>query len=389
MDNIIEFNNLRSSALIPGNIYKGGNKGNVGDDPFTSLLGVGNSGGMRPKINSNKKLAYIVLISNPSNQHEYPDEFDSSNNVLTYYGDQRKPNKHFAETTHKGNLNIKKLFESSYKGDSVELFPCFYFEKIAGRGRNYKYIGLAYPFVKNKNFEEVCHNINIQSKNGVINNYKFLFTIDSKTIVTREWLDLLINNQEDIKKSVPDSWVSFIKYGSVELSIDKDSNLLCKDYLEEELEIYSTGNTTREVSSRDGQSLVRNGALNRYGKCQLCEINYKELLIASHIIPWNESDSEEIIKKFGKNTRGDIDNILLLCANHDKLFDKNLISFDSNGRILIDNKIKIEDYELLRIHSEINIEMNDRQKLYMVNHRGKQNKIAYNRSKIEGTHSRS
>ncbi|KAF1306121.1 HNH endonuclease, partial [Candidatus Enterococcus willemsii] len=339
MDNIIEFDNLSASALIPGNIYKGGNKGNIGDDPFTSLLGVGNSGGMRPKVNQDGKLAYIVLISNSSNQHEYPDEFDSSNNLLTYYGDQRKPGKHFAETKHKGNINIKKLFELSYNGDSIELFPCFYFEKIEGKGRNYKYIGLAYPFVKNKTFEEVCHILNIQSKTGSINNYKFLFTVDSKTIVTREWLNSLVKNQTDIKKSAPASWINFIKDRSIELFSDKDSNALYNNYIEEKSEVYSTGNTKREANSRIGQSLVRKAVLNKYDKCQLCGINYRELLNISHIIPWNESDTEEIVKQFGENTRGDIDNILLLCANHDRLFDRKLISFDDTGGILISNKI--------------------------------------------------
>ncbi|EOB3523571.1 HNH endonuclease [Enterococcus faecalis] len=373
MDNIIEFDKLSTSALIPGNIYKGGNKGNVGDNPFTSLLGVGNSGGMRPKVNRNKKLAYIVLISNPSNQHEYPDEFDSSNNLLIYYGDQRKPGKHFSETKHKGNINVKKLFEESYTNNSKQLFPCFYFEKIEGKGRNYKYIGLAYPFVRNKNLEEVCQNLSIHSQNGIVNNYKFLFTIDSKTIVTREWLNFLVNNQGDIKKCVPASWIKFIEDRSIELISDTDSNSLYKDYLEEESEIYSTGNKKRTVNSRNGQSLLRNAVLKKYGKCQLCDINYQELLIASHIIPWNESDSEEIIKRFGENTRGDVDNILLLCANHDRLFDRNLISFDDTGRILISNKINKEDYELLGINDEMKIEMNDRQRRYMELHRNSLN----------------
>ena len=51
-----------------------------------------------------------------------------------------------------------------------------------------------------------------------------------------------------------------------------------------------------------------------------------ELLVASHIKPWSISDANEKL---------DIHNGLLMCPNHDKLFDRGYISFDDTGRILI------------------------------------------------------
>ena len=49
-----------------------------------------------------------------------------------------------------------------------------------------------------------------------------------------------------------------------------------------------------------------------------------ELLVASHIKPWSISDANEKL---------DIHNGLLMCPNHDKLFDRGYISFDDNNRM--------------------------------------------------------
>lgn len=74
---------------------------------------------------------------------------------------------------------------------------------------------------------------------------------------------------------------------------------------------------------RIGQSYYRD-ALIKKNRCQcaLCNITTKKILVASHIKEFSECQDEE---------RYDISNGLLLCANHDKLFDKHLISFDKEG----------------------------------------------------------
>jgi predicted restriction endonuclease len=80
------------------------------------------------------------------------------------------------------------------------------------------------------------------------------------------------------------------------------------------------------VSERVHQREFREGLLRKYPHCCLCSVANKELLFASHIKPWEKSTSEE---------KTNLNNGLLLCPNHDKLFDKGFISFDSNGSILI------------------------------------------------------
>lgn len=86
----------------------------------------------------------------------------------------------------------------------------------------------------------------------------------------------------------------------------------------------------RQIIARNGQFLFKQRLLNSQNKCALCEINDVNFLIASHIKPWKDSNHRE---------RLDPNNGLLLCPNHDKLFDSGIISFQDSGKILISNTI--------------------------------------------------
>lgn len=90
-----------------------------------------------------------------------------------------------------------------------------------------------------------------------------------------------------------------------------------------ELEKTPLGSTEREtlVKARIGQGQFRSDitSLWRLGeKCPLTNIEIPELLIASHIKPWRDSDDQE---------RLDPHNGLLLATHVDKLFDRYLLSF--------------------------------------------------------------
>lgn len=85
----------------------------------------------------------------------------------------------------------------------------------------------------------------------------------------------------------------------------------------------------RKARASEIQQMYRNRLIESYGqKCLLCNIRHKELLVASHIKAFVACDS--IREKIDNN------NGFLLCANHDKLFDRFLITFDSrSGKIKI------------------------------------------------------
>lgn len=55
-----------------------------------------------------------------------------------------------------------------------------------------------------------------------------------------------------------------------------------------------------------------------------------EILVASHIVPWRDSNDEE---------RLDVENGILLSPLLDALFDKHLISFNEDGRILFSTQV--------------------------------------------------
>ena len=100
------------------------------------------------------------------------------------------------------------------------------------------------------------------------------------------------------------------------------------------LEISAT-ETERMVRQRVGQDVFRY-ALMRYWEnaCAVTGISQPEILRASHAKPWAdcESDAERL----------DAYNGLLLTANLDALFDRGLISFGSDGILLIGNALSDE-----------------------------------------------
>ena len=87
----------------------------------------------------------------------------------------------------------------------------------------------------------------------------------------------------------------------------------------------------REVKTRVNQNVFRQIVLANYdGKCALTGIDLSELLVASHIIPWSENEQERLNPENG----------ICLSSLYDKAFDKGLISFTNDKRVLFSLRIK-------------------------------------------------
>lgn len=92
------------------------------------------------------------------------------------------------------------------------------------------------------------------------------------------------------------------------------------------------------LKTRVGQYFFRMSVLNAYhNKCCITGLKNKELLIASHIKPWKDSDE--------KTERTNPRNGLCLNTLHDKAFDKGLITLDYKYKVIISNKIKEYDMD--------------------------------------------
>ena len=100
---------------------------------------------------------------------------------------------------------------------------------------------------------------------------------------------------------------------------------------------------------RIGQSYFRAKLLAEMKSCPITGIDDKRLLIASHIKPWTHSNNEERV-----NTK----NGILLSPLFDKLFDKSigLITFTTEKKILISNKISQENIARLNISNNQTLE---------------------------------
>ena len=114
------------------------------------------------------------------------------------------------------------------------------------------------------------------------------------------------------------------------------------------------------------KSRVSQGAFRRmlmliyHHKCCLCDITTTAVLRASHIKSWSASSKEE---------RMDANNGLLLCANHDALFDKHLISFNPDtGMIIISSSVDEDQRNALNISDTLALSLSSDMRKYMSIH---------------------
>lgn len=117
------------------------------------------------------------------------------------------------------------------------------------------------------------------------------------------------------------------------------------------------------VTSRVGQGYYRQKIIERWeGECPVSGLSIIPILIASHIVPWSQSNDEEKL---------DVNNGILLSPNVDALFDKHLISFENDGLILISDKVSREDRDALGVSESMRISVSEGMIPFLEKHRQK------------------
>ena len=114
------------------------------------------------------------------------------------------------------------------------------------------------------------------------------------------------------------------------------------------------------VKQRVNQGVFRDRLKNYQKHCVLCQVDDEQVLIASHIKPWSESLPEE---------RLDPENGFLMCPNHDKVFDRGLITFDDEGRIVISEKLSEKNRMFLNLVDGMKIQLTEKNREYLEYHR--------------------
>jgi putative restriction endonuclease len=87
------------------------------------------------------------------------------------------------------------------------------------------------------------------------------------------------------------------------------------------------------VKQRRGQEYFRDAVINNFGgRCGVTGLSVRELLIASHILPWGTHPAE----------RWNVRNGLSLSRLHDAAFDRGLITFDDDLKLQLSPRLKRE-----------------------------------------------
>lgn len=124
--------------------------------------------------------------------------------------------------------------------------------------------------------------------------------------------------------------------------------------------LYAGTDVNKIVKTRVAQGSFRRLLLLDRHQCSLCDVSTTSVLRASHIKEWADSSREERI---------DADNGLLLCANHDALFDRHQISFEPDtGALCISASIDARQRAALSLPDSFHLAMSARMKAYMQVH---------------------
>ncbi len=114
------------------------------------------------------------------------------------------------------------------------------------------------------------------------------------------------------------------------------------------------------AESRIGQGKFRKDLLAHWETCPITGVLNPDLLIASHIYPWSLSNDTERLDPY---------NGFLLAVHVDRLFDKGLISFSDNGKIIISPLLSSKDAKALGINVSLAISVEPKHLPYLEKHR--------------------
>lgn len=365
---IVDFEKAKGSNLVRGNVYKAGSNGNFSDDPISNLFPkLGNQSGFRKKLCENAngrnipgEWAYVALQTT-GGVSDWPDSLDEETGIFTYYGDQYDASKNILDTKQKGNLLLQNVFEWLHTGQLEKIPPFFVFQNASEGSRDTRFLGLAVPGnpdIASGEDLKLATDVDGNVKNNYVAKFTILDTSDSP--ITYEWLKARITDTVSSFSLAPDAWKAFIKSKEYDASGKSDKEIV--NAIEEEIEALGVDGETRQalLNVRVNQSVFRKRLLKRYDSCCLCNVTKEDHLRASHIKPWSVSEPKEKL---------DVDNGLLLCPNHDSLFDKGHISFDDDGSIIISSQLDMTNRAFMNVTESMKIAVIEGNKKYLDYHR--------------------
>lgn len=234
-------------------------------------------------------------------------------------------------------------------------FPGMYADKTINRAM--KILGL--PFFGNSNRLINCGQISLFIRKCDVNNIIF------NEIYAKQWgWDRTYNPSPNAKENYKNCKIPVQKYNKHYYKLLTDKvDLNCEaEKIDNEISKLNLLGKEKEaiVKIRTNQGTFRERLMYRYDHCCLCGVKNSNLLIASHIKPWAESSASEKL---------DIENGLLLCPHHDKLFDLGYITFSDEGQIIISESLSETDRMFMNVNKTMKIELTESNKKYLKYHR--------------------
>lgn len=224
----------------------------------------------------------------------------------------------------------------------------------------------------------------IESKYEHINNINIaeMFQQPKKTkdeieIIDTEYLDELYDTNEDVSYVI-DKLIDYQLHNIETCSVSKyeTPKITSNKNGQQIYDISDIGDLSKIINKENAlqqkqkiTSIFRRRVQKFRGeRCLLCGINKPSVMVASHIKAKRHcKDTQEML---------DENNGFWLCANHDKVFDRNLISFDKHGKILVSNDVMehLDDFNI-DLDFELPKDILSKSNHYLDFHRDRFNKI--------------
>ena len=194
---------------------------------------------------------------------------------------------------------------------------------------------------------------------------------DSHEIDTSNPVHIIFENTDYDDFTDDEDLIDIYLWSPSKIGKKTSSKINKKGVVSKRREVYYKKPTITEqkgfIKNRVGQSYFRQQNIRKWnGECPVTGCNILTILKSSHIVPWSESNNDE---------RLDVNNGILLSPNIDSLFDKHLISFSDEGKILISSKINDDNRIRLGINENIKIPINNEMIKYLRKHQEKFHEI--------------
>lgn len=225
-------------------------------------------------------------------------------------------------------------------------------------------IGPGNPMVREELYLNAKQNLELyaRAKNSLTSTYT---TIYSKKILNQEQLSNF--SLETLKECIKQGLEEFINNDLARLcqglKSQQQVDLECQFLeIENDSVLNELSETERSIciKGRIGHSTLKEMLVKKERCCKICGLSDERFLIASHIKPWS---------KCNHNERLDLNNVLLLCPQHDSAFDKGYITFNQDGTMLISSELNPETGELLNLNLEKKIDLSSEQTEYILWHK--------------------